>query len=320
MTDVKSELTIPSEKVDEKIKVFEQAAITEKIKLKPPTIERIFLAIDSHPEASEITENAVQITMNLAIKFQAEVYIACIAPTAEELVDSEKLVNETVKLLESQNVSVIGGCGVGYPSEHILGLSEDFNPDLIVMPILYGERSENFDIESLGTTVDLVIRKSPFPILLVRKPKFKPIDLTKNILIIVDKAQNIRAAEFVLSLVKRGTKLKLLSITEKEAAKKVNDLAQTIDSSELGKGTLEHVHKKEIQPLINGIIDEAKTRGIELKRIHLIGNRTKVILDEIKDKHTMIVISASLLEGKIFGHEVENIARFSKIPTLIVKS
>jgi nucleotide-binding universal stress UspA family protein len=319
MMDVKFELTSPAEKVDQKIKVFEQAAISEKIKLKPPTIERIFLAIDSHLDASEISENAMRITLNLALKFQAEVYIACIVPTAEELVDSEKLVNDSIKLFESKNVSVIGGCGIGFPSEHILGLSKDFNPNLLVLPIPYGERAETFEIESLGATVDLVIRKSPFPILLVRKPKFKPSEITKNMLMLLSKKENIEAAEWALTLGERGSKLKLLSIIEKETVEKVQDLAEEISSSEIGKGLLEHSHKKAIQPLINGIIEEAKNREIEVKRIHLVGNRVKLTLEEAKKEHTLIVLSAILVDQKILVSEVENVAKFSKIPILIVK-
>jgi nucleotide-binding universal stress UspA family protein len=319
--DVKPNLTSPSEKVEEKIKVFEKATITEKIKLHPPKIEKIFLAVDSHSEASKISENAIQIALNLASRFEAEVYIFCTSSSARELVESEKLVNKTVKLFESKKVSVIGGCSIGYPSEKVLELSEQFDPSLVIMPIPYGERAETFEIESLGATVDLVIRKSKYPILLVRKALFSPTELTKNILILIEnEKENIKAAEWALILGEQGSKLKLLSITEKEIVKKVEGIAQAIESSKLGKEVLAHSHKKEIQPLINGIIDEAKNRRIELKRIHLVGNKTKLILEEAENNHTLIVVSSSLINGKILRHEVENLARFSKTPTLIVKN
>jgi nucleotide-binding universal stress UspA family protein len=318
MMDVKCELRNHSEKVDEKIKIFERAIVTERIKLKPPNIKRIFLAIDSHSDASEISENAIRITLNFAIKYIAEVYIACIAPTEKELRESEKLVNETVKLFESKNISVIGSCSIGYPSEHILELSDDFDPSLIVLPIPYGERAETFDIESLGATVDLVIRKSPFPILLVRKPKFKPSEIAKNMLLVVNKIENVKAPEFALRMGERGSKIKLLSITEKETVEKVQDLVQTT-RSEFGKEILENIHKNEIQPLIHEILNEAKIRGIDVKRVHLVGNRVKLTLEEAEKKHTMILLSASLIDQQIFVTEVENVARFSKIPILILK-
>jgi len=143
--DVIVVLSSHSEKVEKKIKLFEQAVDTKKLKLEIKKIERIFLAIDAHIEASEINENALQITLNLAKRFQAEVYVVCIAPTSEELAISEKLVDKAQKLIRSENISVIGSCDVGRPSEHILGLSEGFNPSLMVIPIPYGERTEAFD-------------------------------------------------------------------------------------------------------------------------------------------------------------------------------
>ncbi|MBT8172334.1 universal stress protein [Candidatus Bathyarchaeota archaeon] len=309
-----------SEKVDEKIRVFEQAIVNEEIELNPPTIKKIFLAIDSHEKASNVSENATEITLNLAIRFKAEVYIACIAPTEEELAVSEKLVNEVVKLFESKKVPVIGSCGIGSASEHILGLSEKFDPSLIIMQIPYGERVETFDIESIGATVDLVIRNCSFPILLVRKPEFKASDITQNILLLVSKKENIKAAELALSLGAKGSKLKLLSITKKETVEKVENLVQTISRFELGKGVLEHIHKKEVQPLVNKIIDEAKNRGIKVERIHLIGDRIKITLELSKDKHTMMVLSHEIGERNILESEVENLIKLSKIPTLIVKN
>jgi len=320
MMDVKFGLVSPQEKVDEKIKMFERASISGEFTLNPPRIERIFLAIDSHMDASEISEHAIQITLGLAMRFRAKVYIVCIAPSSKELSVSERLINEAVKLLESLNVSVIGVCGIGRPSEHILELSREFNPSLIVMSIPYGERFETFDIESLGATGDLVLRKSPFPILFVRKPRYKPKDVTKNMLVILDKMEHLRAAEFALTLAERGSNIKLLSIVEKETVEKVKDLVQTFTDSEIRLAVLEDIHKREIQPLIAVMVDEAKTRGFDFERIYRVGKRVKIILGELKHKHTIILASSSLVEGDILDSEVENLVRFSKIPVLIVKT
>ena len=283
-------------------------------------MKKIFLAIDSHENASEISENAVQITLRLAIRFQTEVYIACIAPSTEEFAISEKVVNENVKLFESNNVPVVGSCGIGRPSEHILGLSEKYNPNLIIMPIPYGERAETFEVESLGATVDIVLRKSPFPILLVRKPKFNANDVTKNILLLISENSNTKAAELALALGESGSKLKLLSITEKKIEKKVKDLVKTISSTDIEKGIVEHIHKKGVQYLVNKIFEEAKNREIKVERIHLVGNWVKLILEQAKNKHTMIIISTDFVEGNILLSEVENVAKLSKIPILILKT
>ena len=73
-----------SEKIEKKIKIFENAVETKKIELNPIKIEKIFLAIDAEDKAKKINENAVEITKNFAIKHQSKVFIACISPTTSD--------------------------------------------------------------------------------------------------------------------------------------------------------------------------------------------------------------------------------------------
>ena len=320
MKDVIFVVTIPSEKVEKKIKAFEQAIVLNKLKPNPIRIERLFLAIDPHIEASDLSENALQITANLAKKHQVEVYLACIAPMRDEIKMAEKLANEATQLLESENISVTSNCSFGHPSEHILELSKQFNPSLIVMPTPYGERAENFNIESLGTTVDLVTRKTPFPILLVRKSTFLPREIVKSVLLIIDSIKTIKAAEWALTLAERGSKITLFSVTEKETIEKVEEIAQSLLDSEIDKGILERLHIKEFQALITGVVSETETRGIEVEKKHLVGDRIKLTLEETKENHTLLILTTSLEQYNILDNEVENLARLSRIPVLIVKN
>jgi len=309
-----------SEKVEKKIKTFEQAMVLSKLKPNPNRIERLFLAIDPHIEASDLSGNALQITANLAKKHQAEVYIACIPPMRDEIKIAEKLANEAIQLLESKNVSVTGSCNFGHPSEHILELSRQFNPSLIVMPIPYCERAEKLNIDSLGTTVDLIIRKSPFPILLVRKLTFPPSEIMKSVLLVIDSIKTIKAAEWALTLAERGSKITLFSVTEKETIEKVEEIAQSLLDSEIDKGILERLHLKEIQALITGVVSETETKGIEVEKKHLVGDRIKLTLEETKENHTILILTTSLEQYNILDNEVENLARLTRIPILIVKN
>ena len=154
-------------------------------------------------------------------------------------------------------------------------------------------------------------------------PKIENLEIrqvTKNILLLVNKNENIKAAELALALGESGSKLKLLSITEKKIVEKVEDLVQTISKTEFEKGILEHVHKKEVRSLVNKIIEEAQQREIKVERIHLVGNWVQVILEQAKNMHTMIIISTDFVEGKLLLSEVEKVAKLSKIPILILKT
>jgi len=70
--------------------------------------------------------------------------------------------------------------------------------------------------------------------------------------------------------------------------------------------------------MIHGIINEGKNRGIEVDIVHLVGNMVKSILEEAENNHTMILLSASLIDEQILLSNVENIIRFSKIPLQLV--
>jgi nucleotide-binding universal stress UspA family protein len=317
---VKNGLVIHADKVEKKIKIFEKAVDLTKLILNPIRIERIFLAVDAHSEAIAINENALQISRNLALKYQAEVYVVCIAPTTEELKISKKLVRKAITLLESENITVTGSCAYGRPSEHILELSNQFNPSLIIMPTPYGERSETFNIESLGTSVDIILRKSPFPTLLVRKPIFPPNEIVKSILLIINSLKTIQAAEWALTLAKNNSKIMILSITEKETMEKVEEITESLLDFEIDKDIVERLHRWEIRALINGIVSEAETKGIEIEKKHRIGDRIRLTLEEAKQNHTIIILNTIIERDNILENEVENICRLSRIPILIIKN
>jgi nucleotide-binding universal stress UspA family protein len=309
-----------SDKIEEKIKIFEKAVDIKKIKLNPIEIRRIFLAIDAHSEAVEINENALQITSNLAKKHHTEVFIACIAPTNEEIKISEELVKKAVTILEKENIKVIGTCEFGHPSEKILEITNLYNPNLIILPTPYGERSEPFDIDSLGTSVDMVLRKSPIPTLLVRKRKHPANEILNSILLVIESNKSIKAAEWALSLAKTDSKIMLLTMTEKDIIEKVEEIAESVLESDIDKEFIEHFHKKESLDLTNKIIDESRQKDIKIEKKHIIGDKIRLILNQTKEKHTMLILATSLEKNNVLSNEVENICRLIRIPILIVKN
>jgi len=83
---------------------------------------------------------------------------------------------------------------------------------------------------------------------------------------------------------------------------------------------LERLHIKEFQALITGVVSETETRGIEVEKKHLVGDRIKLTLEETKENHTILILTTSLEQYNILDNEVENLARLSRIPILIVKN
>ena len=159
------------------------------------------------------------------------------------------------------------------------------------------------------------------PCKVIFKPVLKtPDEITKSILVLVDAVKTLKASEFALTLADKGSNLQLLSITEKESIEEIEKLTETLIDSKIDQDALERLHRKEIKALIDGIVSEAKARGVKVERTHLVGEKVKLTLKEAKEKHTIIVLASSLDQNNILETEVENLARLSRIPVLIVKT
>ena len=123
-------------KVEAKIKSFEQAFIPNKESIVLPKLKSILLALDAHSWAIESSKYSMDVASELSIKHGAFVQVVCMAVSDEEYEKSEKLVSEAVKSLESNNVSCSGLCIVGSPSKNILSLIESESHDLVFYLVL----------------------------------------------------------------------------------------------------------------------------------------------------------------------------------------
>jgi len=137
---------------------------------------------------------------------EAEVSVVCVATSTEEIENSPTLVSKAVEFLASQWITVKGRCREGYPSEHILKLAEEEKSGLIVIPSPYAEKAEKQCIESLGTTVEVVLRRASCPVILVRNLIPAPEEATKAILLPIHSVKAYRAAEWALALAEEGSK------------------------------------------------------------------------------------------------------------------
>jgi anion-transporting ArsA/GET3 family ATPase len=141
-----------------------------------------------------------------------------------------------------------------------------------------------------------------------------------SILLIIDSNKTIKAAEWALTLAKDKTKMMLLSITEKDTIEKVEELAESLLESEIDKDIVKKIHQEENQDLINGIFHEAKSKGTKIEKKHIIGDKIRLILEEAKEKSTILILATTLEQNNVFENEVENICRLIQIPILIIKN
>jgi nucleotide-binding universal stress UspA family protein len=155
------------DKVEEKIKNFEMAFVPDKGSFVLPKLNSILLALDAHEWAIDSSRVAIQTAAELSQYHGAFIQIICMAVNESEYVESEILVSEAVEYFQLRKIDCSGLCIIGSPSTNILKLVEDESHDLVIMPSPYAERIEKENLDSLGTTVELVINNSKVPVLLM---------------------------------------------------------------------------------------------------------------------------------------------------------
>lgn len=309
-----------SEKIEKKIGVFEQAIHLEKITLGPVPLTRILLAVDAHTSAFASSRSAVQLTAYLASRFTAAVHVLCVATRSDVVEQSRAETAKTIELLEARGIAVTGMCMEGQPSDQILVSAEREDSDLIVISTHYAETVEAPSRESLGTTLDIVVKRAPCPVLIIRQPLSQPEAACEAILLPIYNVAVRRATEWALTLAEAGAQIKLLSILDKASLKTTKDVVQHLIDDAVSNSSVERVLGKAIQPLTARLAAELGERGIQVTRVHIVSDRVGAILEEIKrGHHTLLVLQAEQQKGNPIGATAENLARASDIPVVVVK-
>jgi nucleotide-binding universal stress UspA family protein len=311
---------LSSEDIEKKIEMFRKAIVPERIEFKQAKIEKILLAVDIHSYAFESNKSAVLLTSYLARRFKAKVYVVCVATTTEEIKKSDSTVFKAVELLDSQGIIVEGSCDEGYPSENILRLADREKPSVIIIPTPYAEKSEKPSIESLGTTVDIVLKRAPCPTILVKATVQKPENIMKVILLPINSVEEYTAAEWALTLVDYDSKIVLLNVVDKSSVKNTKEIAEELLEAKLDEDSIEGLIRKNVDILMGSISRRGHEESIRIERKFRSGDMTSVTLEEIqKEKSTILILSTKPETGNTIGSKVENIARLSSVPVLIVK-
>jgi nucleotide-binding universal stress UspA family protein len=309
-----------SEKIEKKIGVFEQAIHLEKITLGPVPLTRILLAVDAHIPAIASSRSAVQFTAYLASRFSAAVHVLCVATRSDVVELSHSETAKTIELLEARGIAVTGMCIEGQPSDQILRSAESEGSNLIVIPTHYAETVEAPSSESLGTTLDIVVKRAPCPVLIIRQPLSQPEAACEVILFPIYNVAVHRAAEWALTLAETGARLTLLSILDKASLETTKEVVQHLVEDAISDASVERVLGKSIQPLKARLAAELGERGIQVTRTHIVGDRVTAILEEReRGRHTLLVLQAEPQKSTLIGATAENLARASDIPVLVVK-
>ncbi|MBD3207159.1 hypothetical protein GF319_12560 [Candidatus Bathyarchaeota archaeon] len=304
-----------TEKINEKIRKFEQAFIPDKESLVLPKIEKILLALDAHDWVKKSSRYAYRVTCELATSHRADVEIICMAVNDEEYSESETLVDEAVKYLKENSIEAVGSCVIGSPSENILRLMDEEQHDLLVLPSPYAERVEKESQDSIGATIEILISRAEVPLLLLPESRIRPDKITDSILIPVLGREDVPPLEWALIFSEKVTALKVLDLVRREDIERFKDVSLNLLDEAVDDDLIQISLRDERAPLIKGLKDIANEMQIDIEVIEIVGAAIDSIMSKL-EKTSLLILRTGLAQEK--GSSLVKEAKRNGVPLLII--
>jgi hypothetical protein len=303
-----------TEKINEKIRKFEQAFIPDKESLVLPKIEKILLALDAHDWVKKSSRYAYRVTYELATSHRSDVEIICMAVNDEEYSESEKLVDEAVKYLKENSINAVGSCIIGSPSENILRLIDEEQHDLLVLPSPYAERVEKSQ-DSIGATIEILISRAEVPLLLLPESRKRPDKITDSILIPVLGREDVPPLEWALIFSEKVTALEVLDLVRREDIERFKDVSLNLLDEAVDDDLIQISLRDERAPLIKGLKDIANEMQIDIEVIEIVGAAIDSIMSKF-EKTSLLILRTGLAQEK--GSSLVKEAKRNGVPLLII--
>ncbi|MFQ5980076.1 MAG: hypothetical protein ACE5OZ_18235 [Candidatus Heimdallarchaeota archaeon] len=203
---------------------------------------------------------------------------------------------------------------------------EDFKPDFVIIPVPFaetGETEEDIGEDSLGTALDLILRRTTqgIPFLLVEGESVK---LWKNILCVFSPEQQAEAVKITLfhalKLADSGTNITLLGIIDPRLAETLADVFSEIEKEAPDLSKAEDGLKLHMEHFLESLQLKIEKK-INLKHKVVFGRTSNVLKEVIAETEPgLIVYQSKFMPHDPLDNMADMIARHeSQIPVLILR-
>lgn len=269
--------------VEEHVETFEEALLGT-VDLGVPKVETILLALDE----SNQDELVVALGRVLSQRLSASLILTGGFP--DELADeAENYVSERKQTLQREGFDASVLWPTGEESfDKILGTIEEARADLLILPAPYLRDLESLGDESVGTNLDVILARSPIPVLVVRDPEPHPKDILGRVRLAVydDSPLSKAAAEWAILLSREG-RLDALAVVEEEF---VEIIDQALALEKMTEQDLAKRLSRELVPLVTAVIRRCAEVQIPCGVEYITGDLVQAILRRGGGKGGMIVL------------------------------
>ena len=204
--------------------------------------------------------------------------------------------------------------------EQILAAVEHSICDLLITPCPYGRDLESVGPDSVGTVIDVLLARSPVPVLVVRKPYEPQDDLFRQAVIILT-AENEAApdaAAWAAGLIAPRGVLHLVLVLEREMYENIHALMQSIaPEMDVSIDSLSHALARNYMRLHRGLQKAAAEGGFEYKLNMQVEGEAGPIAAEDASRPTLRVLALERSDHATQG-SVQARIRQSLHPVLVV--
>lgn len=305
------------EDLAESLSFFEAAVSAHPVELPPVALKTILLAIDQ----SNQDPTAEGLATALARRHGAQIQLIY-AYEQGEAEARDRYQSERLHAIQSSGVSATSVAKTpGSSFEQILAAVTATQSDLIIVPAPYLDDLRVLGADSIGVNLDLLMRRSPVPILVVREPQATPAASLKRIVapLTLHEVENAAAAAWALALIEEAGALELLEVADTEsldAAKRFLTPAQIAEQMSpqilAGKESQEHAS------LTAAVQKRATERSLGCRVTVQVGPAVKTIAEVCNAQDQLVITGCPSDHTSSAYQRVLAVIRESRNPLLVV--
>jgi hypothetical protein len=294
--------------VEESMDLFSRARVGAVTPVEPIRPERVLLALDGS------SQDAFGIA--IAGQFRERFGCALAVVDAREGDVTGELVTQSARSLDAAAEPKTEGDSF----TQILTAVDNSKCDLLITPCPYGRDLEAVGPDSAGTVIDVLLARSPVPVLVVRKPFEPQGELFHQVVMILTAENEVApsAAAWAAGLIGPKGVFHLLLVLEREMYENIHALMQSIaPEMDVSIESLSHALARNYMRLHRGLQKAAKEQGFEYKLDLQVEGEGKLIAKPDAARSTLRVLALERSDHVSEGTVLARI-RQSLHPVLVV--
>lgn len=294
--------------VEESMQLFRRARVSSVPSIQPRHPHGVLLALDGSSQDA--------LTVAMARQFRERFQCSLTVVDARETAASDQLAATTAEAL----AAVLLPKATGDSYEQILAAVEQSRCDLLVVPSPFGRDLQSVGPDSVGTVIDVLLARSPVPVLIVREPYQPEGELFRRVRMILtgENEAACSAAAWATGLIGSAGTFQLILLLERETCENMQALMQSIAPEvEVNADSLSQALATAHVRLHRGLQEAAAQVGFQYQLRLLVEGQSRPPATEEQDVEALVVLALERGDHASQGG-VQGRIRRSRSPVLVV--